>query len=119
MSLRPGASFASEAAISGIRSVLGERKTEIATGLQDKPLAVIKPLGAAKERLPRPLPGPRNDEEERGLAMTTQGKGGLLPTVIATKGAFCPDEAISGTKKRDCHGSQNEPRNDKKRERSQ
>ncbi len=40
------------------------------------------------------------------------------PSVIARRDGFCPDEAISGTKsvlgpqKRDCFGSQNEPRND-------
>ncbi len=70
--------FCPDVAISDIQCVLGERKTEIATGHHR---------------------GPRNDEGEKGrvFAMTVPGSPHIPYYVIARRDGFCPDAAISGT----------------------
>ncbi len=50
-------------------------------------------------RLPRLLPQARNDEGEEGPHNDEFQNPTHPPKVIARKGVFCPDVAISGTKK--------------------
>ncbi len=94
-SLRPGTVFV----LTWQSLVLGKPKHD-ATGLQDKPLAMTTSKS----------PHSPNSHCEEPTPLSTArycGKPARLPTVIARKSVFCPDEAISGTwepQKRDCYG---------------